>query len=98
MIERALIQRRGGVLSFETLSAAWPISGFLMSFRRTYSFPISSRGHRWARLSGGLLEAGYSGDRLKAVACHLRLNKYVEKIKPPFLKKDPKGVFNYLMF
>jgi len=35
---------------------------------------------------------------LKAVACHLRLNKYVEKIKPPFLKKDPKGVFNYLMF
>ncbi len=47
---------------------------------------------------GGLFAAGYSGDRLKAVACDLRLNKYVEKIKPPFLKKDAKGIFNYLMF
>jgi NTE family protein len=47
---------------------------------------------------GGLFAAGYSGDRLKALASDLRLNTYVEKIKPSLLKKDPKGVFNYLMF
>ncbi len=35
---------------------------------------------------------------MKAVAGDLRLNKYVENIKPPFLKRDPKGVFNYLIF
>jgi predicted acylesterase/phospholipase RssA len=47
---------------------------------------------------GGLFAAGYSGDRLKAVAHDLSLNKYVEHLRPSFLKKDPQGVFNYLLF
>lgn len=47
---------------------------------------------------GGLFAAGYSGDKLKAVAHDLSLNKYVEHLRPSFIKKNPRGVFNYLMF
>jgi len=72
--------------------------GVLNVLQKNGLVPDIITGTSMGAMIGGLFAAGYSGDRLKAVAHDLSLNKYVEQIRPSFLKKDPKGVFNYLMF
>jgi len=72
--------------------------GVLDVLQKNELVPDVITGTSMGAIIGGLFAAGYSGERLKAVAGDLRLNKYVENIKPPFLQKDPKAVFNYLVF
>jgi NTE family protein len=72
--------------------------GVLDVLQKNRLVPDIITGTSMGAIIGGLFAAGYSGDRLKALAHDLNLNKYVEHLRPSFLKKDPQGVFNYLVF
>jgi len=72
--------------------------GVLDVLQKNGLVPDIITGTSMGAIVGGLFAAGYSGERLKAVVHDLSLNAYVEQLKPSFLKKDPRGVFNYLMF
>lgn len=71
--------------------------GVLDVLQKNGLVPDIITGTSMGAIIGGLFAAGYSGDRLKAVAGDLSLNKYVEEFKPSFVRKDPRAVFNYLM-
>jgi len=71
--------------------------GVLDVLQKNGLVPDIITGTSMGAIIGGLFAAGYSGDRLKAVAGDLSLNKYVEELKPSFIRKDPGAVFNYLM-
>ncbi|HOI44255.1 MAG TPA: patatin-like phospholipase family protein, partial [Candidatus Aminicenantes bacterium] len=63
--------------------------GVLDVLQKNGLVPDIITGTSMGAIIGGLFAAGYSGDRLKAVAGDLSLNKYVEELKPSFIRKDP---------
>ncbi|MGA2362192.1 MAG: patatin-like phospholipase family protein [Candidatus Aminicenantales bacterium] len=71
--------------------------GVLSVLEKNGFVPDIVTGTSMGGMVGGLFAAGFSGTKLKEIACDLSLNNYIERSAASRLLRSPKSLFEYLM-